>query len=169
MAAAPQCSAKRRQTNQNQPIDLEFLSLGWNEMESNKEMEWPHQLELNSKRINEINLNLNEADWWRPSGIQWMEWVVWLFGGLWAAQRPVLRKEKDKQQHHSMNECSWKQRKWVKWVDWTWMNLSLLNGMKWNETKQIMNSINEWNGADGSGSGQPNGQRNLLKLIEEWN
>ena len=36
----PQCSAKRRQTNQNQPIDLEFLSLGWNEMESNKEMEW---------------------------------------------------------------------------------------------------------------------------------
>ena len=38
-------------------------------MESNKEMEWPHQLELNSKRINEINLNLNEADWWGSNSI----------------------------------------------------------------------------------------------------
>ena len=29
----------------------------------------PHQLELNSKRINEINLNLNEADWWGSNSI----------------------------------------------------------------------------------------------------
>ena len=62
-------------------------------------MEWPHQLELNSKRINEINLNLNEADWWRPVELDEESlFVLSLVGyGRWHRQWLRQRKRTTKQ------------------------------------------------------------------------
>ena len=79
----PHCSAKRRQTNQNQPIDQEFLSLGWNEMESNKEMELGCK-----RRINQFNSWIKKRNKiYFVSLVDEMNWVGY------GRQRPSPRRE----------------------------------------------------------------------------